>query len=84
MTTKQQEKEKEEFLFPAPLINKESNLTFLEVTTINNLNNFSQHVSYLTNLAIGGKITAEEAYKEIKKLYRAMKKSHKSLKGSWF
>lgn len=85
MTTKQQqEKEKEEFLFPAPLINKDNDLSFLDVTTINNLNNFSHHVSYLTNLAIGGKMSPEDAYKEIKKLYRAMKKSHKSLKGSWF
>ena len=83
MTSKQQQ-EKEEFLFPAPLINKDNDLSFLDITTINNLNSFSQHVSYLTNLAIGGKMTGEEAYKEIKKLYRAMKKSHKSLKGSWF
>jgi hypothetical protein len=35
-------------------------------------------------MAIGGKMTAEDAYQEIKKLYKAMKQSHKSLKGSWF
>jgi hypothetical protein len=35
-------------------------------------------------MAIGGKITAENAHQEIKKLYKAMKQSHKSLKGSWF
>jgi hypothetical protein len=29
-------------------------------------------------------MTAEDAYQEIKKLYKAMKQSHKSLKGSWF
>lgn len=75
---------KEEFLFPTPPINPSSDVSFLDITTINNLNSFSHHVSYLTNMAVGGKMTAEEAYKEIKKLYRAMKKSHKSLKGSWF
>jgi hypothetical protein len=51
---------------------------------INNMNSFSHHVSYLTNMAIGGKMEVEAAYQEIKKLYKAMKQSHKSLKGSWF
>jgi hypothetical protein len=35
-------------------------------------------------MAIGGKMTVEDAYQEIKKLYKAMKQSHKSLRGSWF
>jgi hypothetical protein len=26
----------------------------------------------------------EESYQEIKKLYKALKQSHKSLNGSWF
>lgn len=83
MTIKAQQA-KEEFLFPTPLINPEAEMSFLDIATINNLNNFSHHVSYLTNMAIGGKMSAEDAYKEIKKLYKAMKQSHKSLKGSWF
>ena len=74
---------KEEFLYPTPPINPDKDLSFLDIATINNLNNFSHHVSYLTNMAIGGKITSDEAYKEIKKLYKAMKQSHKSLCGSW-
>jgi len=84
MTTSKSQQAKEEFLYPTPPMNPDADMSFLDIATINNINNFSHHVSYLTNLAIGGKMTAEEAYKEIKKLYRAMRKSHKSLKGSWF
>jgi hypothetical protein len=84
MTTSKQQQSKEEFLYPTPAINPDADVSFLDIATINNLNNFSHHVSYLTNLAIGGKMTPDDAYKEIKKLYKAMKQSHKSLKGSWF
>ena len=83
MTTPKRQS-KEEFLCPTPSINPDADVSFLDIASVNNLNNFSHHVSYLTNMAIGGKITAEDAYKEIKKLYKAMKQSHKSLKGSWF
>ena len=75
---------KEEILFPTPSINPDADVSFLDIATINNLNNFSHHVSYLTNMAIGGKMNSEDAYREIKKLYKAMKQSHKSLNGSWF
>lgn len=84
MTTSKQQQAKEEFLYPTPHLNPESDISFLDIATINNINNFSHHVSYLSNMAIGGKMTPENAYKEIKKLYKAMKQSHKSLKGSWF
>jgi hypothetical protein len=82
MTTAKQAKE--EFLYPTPPINPDADMSFLDITQINNLNNFTHHVSYLTNMAIGGKITTEEAHAEIKKLYKAMRQSRKSLKGSWF
>jgi hypothetical protein len=82
MTTPKQVKE--DFLYPTPPINPDSDMSFLDIAQINNLNNFTHHVSYLTNMAIGGKITVEDAYKEIKKLYKAMRQSRKSLKGSWF
>jgi hypothetical protein len=84
MTTSKSQQAKEEFLYPTPPMNPETDVSFLDIATTNNLNNFSHHVSYLTNMAIGGKLTPEEAYQEIKKLYKAMKQSHKSLKGSWF
>jgi hypothetical protein len=82
MTTAKQAKE--EFLYPTPPINPDADMSFLDITQINNLNNFTHHVSYLTNMAIGGKITTEDAYKQIKNLYKAMRQSRKSLKGSWF
>jgi len=82
MTTAKQAKE--EFLYPTPPINPDANMSFLDIAQINNLNNFTHHVSYLTNMAIGGKMTTEDAYKQIKNLYKAMRQSRKSLKGSWF
>lgn len=78
------EQSKEQFLYPTPPLNPDADVSFLDIATINNLNNFSHHVSYLTNMAIGGKMKSDDAYKEIKKLYKAMKQSHKSLMGSWF
>jgi len=84
MTASKSQQVKEEFLYPTPSINPDSDVSFLDIALTNNLNNFSHHVSYLTNMAIGGKMTSENAYNEIKKLYKAMKQSHKSLKGSWF
>jgi hypothetical protein len=82
MTTPKQAKE--QFLFPSPTINPDANLNFVEIAQTSNINNFSHHVSYLANLVIGGKTKPEDAYQEIKKLYKALKQSHKSLKGSWF
>ena len=82
MTTVKQTKE--EFLYPTPPINPDADMVFLDIAQINNLNNFTHHVSYLTNMTIGGKITVEDAYAEIKKLYKSMRQSRKSLRGSWF
>jgi hypothetical protein len=48
MTTPKQAKE--EFLYPMPPINPDANMSFLDIATINNLNNFSHHVSYLTKM----------------------------------
>ena len=44
-----------------------------------NLQEFAQRVSYLCNLETGGKIDAEEAYKEIKGLWKQLKASKKNL-----
>jgi hypothetical protein len=82
MTTAKQAKD--EFLYPTPPINPDADVSFLDIATINNLNNFTHHVSYLTNMAIGGKLKPNDAFDEIKKLYKAMKQSHKTLRGSWF
>ena len=84
MTTSKSQQEKEKFLYPTPPLNPNSDMNFLDIAQINNIHNFSTHVGYISSMAIGGKLTAEESYKEIKKLYKAMKNSHKSLQGSWF
>ena len=84
MTTSKSQQEKEKFLYPTPPLNPDSDMSFLDIAQINNIHNFSTHVGYISSMACGGKLTAEESYKEIKKLYKAMKQSHKSLQGSWF
>lgn len=83
MTTKTQQ-EKEQFLYPTPPLNPETDRSFLEIAQANNLNHFSTHLGYVTSMVIGGKLTAEDSYKEVKRLYKAWKNSHKSLQGSWF
>lgn len=44
-----------------------------------NLQEFAQRVSYLCNLETGGKIDAEDAYQEIKQLWKQLKSSKKNL-----
>ena len=44
-----------------------------------NLQEFAQRVSYVCNLETGGKISAEEAYAEIKSLWKQLKSSKKNL-----
>lgn len=44
-----------------------------------NLQEFAQKVSYICSLETGGKMTPEQAYKEIKMLWKELKKSKKEL-----
>ncbi|MEL6440109.1 MAG: hypothetical protein AAFQ80_12740 [Cyanobacteria bacterium J06621_8] len=44
-----------------------------------NLQEFSQRVSYICNLETGGKLSPEEAYRQIKSLWKDLKKSKKEL-----
>lgn len=44
-----------------------------------NLQEFAQRVSIVCNLETGGKISSEDAYKEIKKLWKDLKASKKNL-----
>lgn len=69
--------EKDDFLIPrSPYWGKPTlpNLTFNA-----NLQEFAQRVSYVCNLETGGKISSEEAYSEIKKLWKQLKLSKKNL-----
>lgn len=44
-----------------------------------NLQEFSQAVGYICALETGGKISSQEAYQQIKKLYKQLKRSKKAL-----
>ena len=82
--TKTTEQVKEEFLYPTPPLNPDSDKSFLDIAQANNLNNFATHLQYISSMVIGGKMSVDDSYKEVKKLYKSWKSSHKSLKGGWF
>lgn len=44
-----------------------------------NLQEFAQKISYVCNLETGGKLPPEEAYQQIKSLWKELKKSKKEL-----
>lgn len=69
--------ERDNFLYPRSRYYGEftpENLVFNS-----NLQEFAQKVSYLCAMETGGKITADHAYKEIKSMYRELKKTRKNL-----
>jgi len=74
------EKETEKFIFAIP----SGDGDFLDIAAQNNLGVYATHVGYISALASSGKISTEEAYKQIKKLTKSLRQSYKTLKGSWF
>jgi hypothetical protein len=44
-----------------------------------NLQEFSQRITYICCLETGGKLTPEESYREIKSLWKQLKRSRKEL-----
>ena len=44
-----------------------------------NLQEFAQKIGYICNLETGGKISSEEAYDQIKDMWRKLKKSKRAL-----
>ncbi|MDJ0680228.1 MAG: hypothetical protein QNJ18_10240 [Xenococcaceae cyanobacterium MO_167.B52] len=44
-----------------------------------NLQEFAQKISYICNLETGGKIPPQKAYKQIKQLWKQLKRSKKEL-----
>jgi len=84
MTTSKSQQVKEEFLYPTPRLNPDSDKSFLDIAQTNNLNNFATHLQYISSMVIGGKMSVDDSYREVKKLYKSWKSSHKSLKGGWF
>ena len=70
--------QKDKFLFPRHSYHgkiKPENLVFNS-----NLQEFSQKVSYICNLETSGKLAPEQAYKQIKSLWKELKHSKKELK----
>ena len=69
--------DKDDFLYPRSRYRgdfKPENVVFNA-----NLQEFTQKISYICNLETGGKIAPDEAYQEIKKLWKELKKSKKEL-----
>lgn len=68
---------KSDFLYPHSSYHgevKPENLVFNA-----NLQEFAQKISYICNLETNGKLSPEEAYQEIKKLWKELKASKKQL-----
>lgn len=66
-----------DFLYPRSSYHgnvKPENLVFNS-----NLQEFAQKISYICNLETGGKLPPEKAYKQIKSLWKELKRSKKEL-----
>ncbi|WP_016953039.1 hypothetical protein [Anabaena sp. PCC 7108] len=69
---------KDDFLYPRGRYYghvKPENLVFNA-----NLQEFAQRVSYICNLETAGKVAPDEAYKQIKAMWKELKRSKKQLK----
>lgn len=69
--------ERDDFLYPRSRYHGEftpQNLAFNA-----NLQEFAQRVGYVCSLETGGKIAPEEAYEQIRHLWKELKKSKKNL-----
>lgn len=69
--------ERSEFLYPRARYRgavQPENLVFNA-----NLQEFSQRISFICNLESNGKLTPEESYKQIKSLWKQLKRSKKEL-----
>jgi hypothetical protein len=69
--------DRDDFLYPRSRYQGEftpENLAFNA-----NLQEFAQRVSYVCSLETGGKIAPEDAYEQIKHLWKKLKKSKKNL-----
>lgn len=77
MSDQQDNNNKDKLLYPrSPYRGKftPENLVFNS-----NLQEFAQKVSYICNLETNGKISSQEAYKQIKNIWRDLKNSIKNL-----
>ncbi|EKQ67784.1 hypothetical protein OsccyDRAFT_4074 [Leptolyngbyaceae cyanobacterium JSC-12] len=68
---------KEDFLYPIGRYRGE--FTPEQLAFNSNLQEFAQRVSLICGLETGGKISSEEAYEQIKQLWKDLKRSKKEL-----
>jgi hypothetical protein len=71
------DKSKEQFLYPVGRYRGEFTPEHLAFNS--NLQEFAQRISLICGLETGGKISPQEAYKEIKQLWGQLKESKQSL-----
>ncbi len=71
------ESEKEKFLFP--IENYRGDFKMEKVLFNANLQEFAQRVNFICNLETNGKISSQQAYQEIKNLWKTLKSTRKSL-----
>lgn len=69
--------EKENFLYP--IGRYRGNFTPEQLAFNANLQEFAQRVSLICGLETGGKISTEDAYRQIKQLWKTLKESKKEL-----
>lgn len=69
--------EKENFLYPTSRYR--GNFTPEQLAFNANLQEFAQRVSLICGLETGGKVSTEDAYKQIKQLWKTLKESKKEL-----
>ncbi|BCX11417.1 MAG: hypothetical protein KatS3mg067_0355 [Thermosynechococcus sp.] len=72
--------DKQKFLFP--ISSYRGPFTLQNLAFNANLQEFAQRVSYICALETGGKITSDEAYNQIKALWKQLKKSRDLLLNS--
>lgn len=75
--TEANSKDKENFLYPRSKYYGEVKLNSLMFNA--NLQEFFQKIGYITNLQTSGKISPQKAYKQIKTLWKQLKRSKKHL-----
>lgn len=68
---------KDNFLFPRSRYYGPFSPEYLAFNA--NLQEFSQRVSYISALETGGKISSEQAYEQVKSLWKQLKQSKKAM-----
>ncbi|BAW95374.1 hypothetical protein NIES970_02790 [[Synechococcus] sp. NIES-970] len=69
--------EKDQFLYP--LESYRGDFKVENVLFNANLQEFAQRVNFICNLETNGKLSSQQAYKEIKNLWKTLKHTRKSL-----